>query len=91
MSDRVFIMLVVAVLYFVIAGWSIVTALRLKISDGYQIGLVVASILFPPLGLGLTLWARYKSKKKNDSDKKDKPGKKKNNLAKKNIPANMQE
>jgi hypothetical protein len=91
MSDRVFIMLVVAVLYFVIAGWSIVTALRLKISDGYQIGLVVASILFPPLGFGLILWAKYKSKKKNDSDKKDKLGKKKNNLAKKNIPAKMQD
>jgi hypothetical protein len=70
-------MFVVTFLYIVIAAWSIVTALRLKISDGYQIGLVVASIIFPPLGLGLTLWARYKAKKKNDPDKKDKPGRKK--------------
>jgi hypothetical protein len=77
MSDRVIIMFVVSFLYIVIAAWSIVTAMKLKISDGYQIRLAVATIIFPPLGFGLTLWARYKSKKKNDSDKKDKPGKKK--------------
>lgn len=77
MSVRVITLFIFAFLYIVIAAWSIVTALRLKISDGYQIGLAVASIIFPPLGFGLTLWARYKSKKKNDSDKKHKPGKKK--------------
>jgi hypothetical protein len=76
MSDRVIIMLIVVFIYIIIAVWSIVTALRLKISDGYQIGLSVASIIFPPLGFGLTLWARHKSKK-NDSDKTNKPGKKK--------------
>jgi cellulose synthase/poly-beta-1,6-N-acetylglucosamine synthase-like glycosyltransferase len=79
MSSTIIIMWVVSFAYIALAVWSVVTAWNLKISGWYKFWLIVFSIIFPPLGFVLTLWTRYRLKK-NNSDKKDKPVRKKNNI-----------
>jgi hypothetical protein len=80
MSVKVIIILVVTFIYLTLAVCSIVTLFQLKkISPVYKGILFVLSIIFPPLGFGLTMYTKWKSNKKKEADppKKDKPGDKK--------------
>jgi hypothetical protein len=78
MSFKVLFIFIIGFIYLVLAVWSLVMLFQLKKTEfWYKVFLFLLIIILPPLGFGLTLWAKKKSDKNDDPPKKDKPGKKK--------------
>jgi uncharacterized membrane-anchored protein len=74
--NRLDILYFISAIYTVLGIWGAVEAFFLKIHWGYKFGLIVLCILGAPVGFGLTMYVKYRTRKKKKKgppkDKKDK-------------------
>jgi hypothetical protein len=74
--NRMDILYLISAIYTVLGIWGAVEAFFLKIHWGYKFGLIVLCILLAPVGFGLTMYVKYRTRKKNPPKNKEDKNKK---------------
>jgi hypothetical protein len=75
--NRLDILYLISAIYTVLGIWGAVEAFFLKIHWGYKIGLIALCIFPSPVGLGLTMYVKYRTRKKKKNPPKNKEDKNK--------------
>jgi hypothetical protein len=75
--NRMDILYLISAIYTVIGIWGAVEAFFLKIHWGYKVGLIVLCILGAPVGFGLTMYVKVRTRKKKKNPPKNKEDKNK--------------
>jgi len=76
--DRLHFIFYLSILYDILSVWGVVQAVLLRLHWLFLVLLVILLIVFPPLGFGLTMFVKYRIRKKKPGPRKRKRNTEKN-------------